>query len=128
MITKLKAIKKNYTDARKHGGKASDVIQLIDLFIDLFSLVENIDPRLLSDLNQDLTPPMGGGSDVITTATMLKNDLVNSNKNIVIAPTGACVTRAIIALIESGSIRNDAALNNAYSNYIGLLNNLAVKI
>jgi hypothetical protein len=128
MIGKLKAIKKNYTDAKKQGGNASDVIELIDLFMDLFKLAENLDPRLVSDLKQDLTPPMGSGNDVATTAAMLQNDLVNPSQHIVIAPTGVCVSRAIIALIESGGIKNQTALNNVYLQYTVLLNKLEVRI
>jgi len=128
MINKLKKIKKNYTDAGKKGGSAIDVIQLVDLFIDLFQLAGNLDPRLVNDLDQDLTSPTGGGNDVITTATMLKSDLVNLNKYIVIAPTGVCVSRAIIALIESESIKNQEALNDIYLKYTNLLNKLELRI
>ncbi|MEI7269643.1 hypothetical protein [Pectobacterium versatile] len=126
--SKVESIKNKYKKAGRVGGSASDVVSLIDIFINLFNLAENLDPRLVTDLNQDLTSPNGGGDDVINTAVMLKNDLENSNKNIVIAPTGVCVSRAIIVLIESNTINNNTELNKIYSEYSSLLNTIESSI
>ncbi|WP_025901322.1 hypothetical protein [Tatumella sp. UCD-D_suzukii] len=127
MINKLKAIKMNYAIAKENAVINNDVVELIDLFIELFDSAKNVPHRLEDDLRQDLTPPMGGTDNVITTAEILKENLLKCDKNTVASKTGVCVSRAIIALINSKCIEENQ-LNKINCKYIGFLSNLEISI
>lgn len=115
MKDKLELIKERYKIAGREKNSVNDVIILVDFFLAIFSLKNNLTSSVESDLKLKVGPVMGGGDDVISAANFLKEDLVKGDKYTRVDLSGKAVLDATTILIEY--VMDKDGLHRVYSKY-----------